>query len=183
MAPTKEQCLQQIQSTVDLLFQFESWENAAFVKALGLGIQGKKREARLEGTKDLNIRKYLQSATFDIFETEIYPKAVTTHFPTVNSIDGFLTEYRRGLWDIYWKLHEVANTFVSPLCMRDIACPLYERATCIKNAIVDLNRKIRRWEDVKKYGTPLHDLYIYETSEYNNHDEAEKNERKFGYDY
>lgn len=179
----KEDILSHIQKTVDLLYQFEEWENAAFVKALALGIQGKKREARLEGSKDLNIRKYLQSASFDIFEMEIYPQASPARFPAVNNIDGFLTEYRRGLWDIYWKIHEIANIFVAPLCMRDLACPLYDRASCIKDAIVDLNRKIKRYADMKQGGTALHDLMLYESSTYNNHDEAEKHESKMGYKY
>lgn len=181
--PNKEQCLQQIQKTVDLLYAFEEFENKAFVKALALGIQGKKREARIEGTKDTNIRKYLQSEAGDLFETEIYPNPVNVQFANVNNIETFLTEYRKGLWDMYWKLHEAANMFVAPLCLRDLACPLYDRAGCIKCAIVDLNRKIKRWKDMKEQGTALHDLYIYETSEYNNHDEAEKAEAKVGYKY
>lgn len=179
----KDDCIRQIQSTVDLLYQFEEWENMAFVKALSLGLQGKKREARYEGTKDLNIRKYLQSTAFDLFETEIYPKQAVTQFPPVNNIETFLSEYRRGLWDIYWKLHESANMFVAPLCLRDLACPLYDRASCIKNAIVELNRQIKRWNDMKQLGTPLHDLFIYETTEYNIHDEFEKKEESTGYRY
>lgn len=179
----KEECLQHIQSTVDLLYRFEEFENTAFIKALALGIQGKKREGRMAGTKDENIRKYLQSEAFDLFETEIYPKEAHAQFPAVNGIEAFLMEYRKGLWEMYRKLHEAANIFVAPLCLRDLACPLYDRAACIKCAIVDLNRKIKRWKDMKELGTPLHDLYIYETSEYNNHDEAEKAEAKSGYKY
>lgn len=181
--PNKDECVRQIQKAVDLLHALEMFENKAFVKALSLGIQGKKREARMEGTKDVNIMKYLQSEAFDLFETEIYPIETNTQFPNVNSIEAFLTEYRKGLWDIYWRLHEVANAFVSPLCLRDLACPLYDRASCIKKAIVDLNRKVKRWNDVKEYGTPLHDLLIYESTAYNNHDEAEKAEEKIGYKY
>lgn len=179
----KEDILNQIQKTVDLLWQFEEWENTAFVKALSLGIQGKKREARMEGTKDLNLRKYLQSSAYDLFSIEIYPKHTNMQFPQVVNIEGFLNEYRRGLWDIYWKMHEAANMFVAPLCMRDLACPLYDRASCIKDALIDLNRKIKRWEDTKQYGTPYHDLMIYESSWYNNHDSAEKKENKMGYNY
>lgn len=179
----KEECLALIQKTVDCLYQFEEWENCAFIEALALGIQGKKREARLEGSKDLNIRKYLQSEAGDMFETKLYPKASPVPFPAVSSVDAFLTEYRRGLWDMYWRLHECANMFVAPLCLRDLACPLYDRASCIRCAIVDLNRKIKRWNDMKTQGTALHDLFIYETSEYNNHDEAEKKEEKTGYKY
>lgn len=181
--PNKDECLRQIQKTVDLLYAFEEFENMAFVKALSLGIQGKKREARTEGTKDTNIRKYMQSEAYDLFETEIYPGQANVQFPNVNGIEAFLMEYRKGLWDMYWRLHESANAFVAPLCLRDLACPLYERAGCIKCAIVDLNRKIKRWKDMKEHGTPLHDLYIYETSEYNNHDEAEKIEASIGYKY
>jgi len=181
--PNKEQCIQQIQKIVDLLYAFEGWENAAFVKALSLGIQGKKRESRLSGTKDENIRKYLQSEAFDLFEAEVYPREAHSPFPAVNSTEMFLTEYRKGLWEMYWGLHEAANMFVAPLCLRDLACPLYDRAGCIKCAIVDLNRKIKRWKDMKEQGTALHDLYIYETSDYNNHDEAEKAEAKIGYKY
>lgn len=179
----KEEILAQIQKTVDLLYQFEEWENEAFVKALCLGIQGKKREARLEGAKDLNIRKYLQSAAYDLFEAEVYPQAAPAHFPQVNAVEMFLIEYRRGLWDIYWKLSEYANAFVAPLCMRDLACPLYDRASCIKDAIIDLNRKIQRYADMKQGGTALHDLLLYETTEYNNHDESEKKEKAMGYEY
>jgi len=181
--PNKEECIKHIQNTVDLLYRFEIFENTAFVKALALGVQGKKRESRISGTKDENIRKYLQSEAFDLFETEVYPMESYAQFPTVNSIDSFLIEYRKGLWEMYWKLHEAANIFVAPLCLRDIACPLYDKAGCIKCAIVDLNRKIKRWNDMKQLGTPLHDLYIYETTEYNNHDEAEKEEKKLGYKY
>lgn len=183
MAATKEQCLQQIQKTVDLLYAFEEFEDTAFVEALALGIQGKKRESRMEGTKDVNIRKYLQSEAGDLFEAKIYPNSAQVQFPAVSSVDAFLTEYRKGLWDMYWKLHEAANAFVAPLCLRDLACPLYERASCIKCAIVDLNRKIKRWKDMKEQGTALHDLYIYETSDYNNHDEAEAREKSVGYKY
>jgi len=179
----KTECLKHIQNTVDELFAFEEFENMAFVKALALGIQGKKREARIEGTKDENIRKYLQSEAGDLFETEIYPKPIPMPFPDVDNIESFLKEYRRGLWDIYYKLHESANAFVAPLCMRDLAKPLYHRASCIMCAIIDLNRKIKRWKDMKEHGTALHDLFIYETSEYNNHDEAEKKEAKMGYKY
>lgn len=179
----RDDCIGHIQKTVDLLYQFEEWENTAFVKALALGIQGKKRESRIAGTKDENIRKYLQSEAGDLFEVEIYPTLSQVQFPQVNGIDSFLVEYRKGLWDMYWRLHEAANVFVAPLCLRDIAKPLYHRAGCIKCAIVDLNRKIKRWNDMKTMGTPLHDLYIYETTEYNNHDEAEKQEKKTGYDY
>ena len=85
-------------------------------------------------------------------------------------------------WEMYWKLEDEANTFVAPLRLRDLACPLYDRASNIKEAIVDLNRKIKRYEDMKKHGTALHDLFIYETSEYNNHDEAEKEEHAVGYE-
>lgn len=181
--PNKEQCLQQIQKTVDLLYAFEKFEDMAFVEALALGIQGKKRESRKDGAKDMNVRKYLQSEAGDLFETKIFPGQAQVQFPPVNNIETFLMEYRKGLWDMYWKLHEAANMFVAPLCLRDLACPLYERASCIKHAIVDLNRKIKRWKDMKEQGTALHDLYIYETSEYNNHDEAEKAEAKLGYKY
>lgn len=181
--PNKEQCLQQIQKTVDMLYAFEEFEDTAFVEALALGIQGKKRESRMDGTKDMNVRKYLQSEAGDLFETKIYPNRTQVQFPTVNSVDTFLTEYRKGLWDMYWKLSEAANTFIVPLCLDDLACPLKKRASCIKKAIVDLNRKIKRWKDMKEQGTALHDLYIYETSEYNNHDEAEKAEAKTGYKY
>lgn len=179
--PNREQCLQQIQNTVDLLYRFEEFENTAFVKALSLGIQGKKREGRLAGTKDENIRKYFQSEAFDLFEAEIYPKEAHAKFPAANSVETFLTEYRKGLWEMYWNLHEAANAFVAPLCLRDLACPLYDRASCIKKAIVELNRQIKRWKDMKEQGTALHDLFIYETSEYNVHDEAEKAEVKMGY--
>lgn len=181
--PTKDECIRQIQKTVDLLYAFEEFENHAFVKALSLGIQGKKREGRIAGTKDENVRKYLQSEAYDLFETEIYPAETQATFPVVSSVEGFLTEYRKGLWGMYWSLHEAANAFVSPLCLRDLACPLYERAGCIKKAIVDLNRKIKRWKDMKEQGTALHDLYIYETTEYNIHDEAEKIEHSMGYKY
>lgn len=181
--PYKEEILNQIQKTVDWLFLFEEWENGAFVRALSLGIQGKKREARFEGSKDLNIRKYLQSAAGDIFETEIYPKMTPAPFPQVNNIEGFLSEYRRGLWDMYWKMSESANTFVAPLCMRDLACPLYERASCIKDTIITLNRQIQRWTDAKQYGTPYHDFILYETSDYNIHDHYEKKESMMGYNH
>lgn len=36
---------------------------------------------------------------------------------------------------------------------------------------------------MKQGGTALHDLLLYETTEYNNHDEAEKKEKAMGYDY
>lgn len=183
MVPTKEQCIQHIQNTVDLLNNFEKWEDIAFVKALSLGIQGKKREARLEGITDKNIKNFFQSDAFDFLTTEIYPHEANVHFPAVNNIDDFLTEYRKGLWEMYWKLMEAKNIFIVPLCLDDYAHPLKERALCIKKAIVDLNRKIKRWNDMKQYGTPLHDLFIYETTEYNNHDEAEKHEHKLGYKY
>lgn len=181
--PNRDECIAHIQKTVDLLYQFEEWENTAFVKALSLGVQGKKRESRTAGTKDENIRKYLQSEAGDLFETEIYPRQTQMHFPQVNGIESFLTEYRKGLWGMYWGLSEAANTFIVPLCLDDLACPLKKRAKCIKAAIVDLNRKIKRWNDMKTMGTPLHDLFIYETTEYNNHDEAEKAEEKVGYNY
>jgi len=181
--PDEKACIQHIQNSVDLLYRFEEFENTAFVKALSLGIQGKKREGRAAGTKDENIRKYLQSEAFDLFEVEIYPKDVHAPFPAVSSVETFLSEYRGGLWEMYWKLSEAGNVFVAPLCLKDLACPLYERASCIKKAIVDLNRKIKRYKDMKEQGTALHDLYIYETSDYNNHDEAEKAEAKIGYSY
>lgn len=181
--PDKTECLQHIQKTVDLLYALEEFENMAFVKALALGIQGKKRESRADGIKDTNIRKYLQSEAYDLFETEIYPVRTNMKSLDVTSIEAFLMEYRKGLWDMYWKLMEAANMFVSPLCMRDLAAPLYERASCIKKAIVDLNRKLKRWKDVKEQGTPLHDLMIYESTAYNNHDEAERKENALGYKY
>lgn len=183
MGVTKEQCVQHIQNTVDMLHDFEKWEDKAFVEALSLGIQGKKREARLEGVTDKNIKNFFQSDAFDFLTTKIYPRESNVQFPMVDSIESFLTEYRKGLWEMYWKLMEAKNTFIVPLCLDDYAEPLKKRAMCIKKAIIDLNRKIKRWEDMKKYGTPLHDLFIYETTEYNNHDEAEKMERKLGYDY
>lgn len=184
--PTIEECGQHIQNTVDLLYRFEKFENKAFVIALSFGIQGKKREGRIAGTVDENIRKYLQSEAFDLFGKKIFPNEPTEEsgsFPDVDNIESFLTEYRRGLWEMYWKLSNAANVFVAPLCLRDLSCPLYKRASCIKKAIVDLNRKIKRWHDMKEQGTALHDLFIYETTEYNNHDEAEKAEAKMGYDY
>lgn len=182
--PNKEECLRHIQKTVDLLYAFEEFEDTAFVEAQFWGIQGKKRESRGEGTVDGNIRKYLQSEAGDMFiGTKIFPNKTNTKFPNVNSAESFLTEYLNGLWDMYWKLHEAANVFVAPLCLRDLSCPLYERASCIRKAIVDLNRKIKRYNDMKTQGTALHDLYIYETTEYNNHDEAEKIEKKMGYKY
>lgn len=181
--PAKEQCLQQIQSTVDLLYRFEEFENTVFVKALSFGIQGKKRESRMAGTKDENIRKYLQSMAFDLFETEIYPREAHPEFPAADSVEMFLTEYRKGLWEMYWRISEAANVFVAPLCLRSLAKPLYHRAECIEESIIDLNRKIKRYTDMKEHGTALHDLYIYETSDYNNHDEAEKHEKKMGYHY
>jgi len=179
----KADCIRQIQNTVNYLYAFEEFENTAFVKALSLGIQGKKREARMEGTKDENIRKYLQSEAFDLFEVEIYPQKSNASFPNVNSVETFLAEYRNGLWDMYWKIMESANMFAAPLCLRDLACPLYERGSCIKCAIVDLNRKIKRYADMKAQGTALHDLMIYESTNYNNHDAAEKKEEKMGYKY
>lgn len=181
MPYSKADCLRHIQSTVDLLYAFEEWENTAFVKALALGIQGKKREARMAGTKDENIAKYLQSEAGDMFETEIYPKMSNSKFPSVDGIEAFMMEYRNGLWDMYGKLHESANTFVTPLCLADVAQPLYKQCRCIKCALVDINRKIKRWNDMKEHGTALHDLYIYETSEYNNHDAAEAKEGMMGY--
>lgn len=181
--PNKNECIQHIQKTVDFLYAFEEWENIAFVKALSLGIQGKKRESRVAGAKDENIRKYLQSEAGDLFEVEMYPNHASTQFPRVDDVESFLIQYRNGLWDMYWKLHEAANVFVAPLCLRELAKPLYHRADCIRCAIVDLNRKIKRWDDMKEQGTALHDLFIYETTEYNNHDEAEKMEHKIGYDY
>lgn len=177
------QCIQHIQNTVDLLYRFEDFEDAAFVEALALGIQGKKREERLAGTIDGSIRKYLQSEAGDLFGAKIIPNKNQSSFPAANDVETFLTEYRKGLWEMYWKLHEAANTFVAPLCLRDLAKPLYKRASCIKCAIVDLNRKIKRWKDMKEQGTALHDLFIYETSDYNNHDEAEKAEAKIGYNF
>lgn len=181
--PTREECIRHIQRTVDMLYNFEEFEDAAFVEALSLGIQGKKREERLAGTIDGNLRKYLQSEAGDLFGEKIYPNRIQTSSFAASTIDGFLTEYRNGLWEMYWKLHEAANTFVAPLCLRDLAKPLYCRASEIRCALIDLNRKVKRWKDMKEQGTALHDLYIYETSEYNNHDEAEKAEAKLGYDY
>lgn len=183
MMPNKNECLQHIQNTVDMLYSFEEFENIAFVKGLSLGIQGKKRESRMSGTIDENIRKYLQSEAFDMFETEIYPKEAHSAFPAVNSIEMFLTEYRKGLWEMYWKLSESANTFIVPLCLDDLACPLKKRASCIRKAIVELNRQIKRWNDCKQLGTPIHDLFIYETSDYNIHDSMEKKEESMGYRY
>jgi len=143
-----------------------------------LGILGKKRESRTAGAKDENIRKYLQSEAFDMFEVEIYPKETHTQFPTVTGTEDFLMKYREGLWEMYWKLSEAANVFVAPLRLKDLACPLYDRASCIKKAVIELNRQIKRWKDTKEQGTALHDLLIYETSSYNIHDVAETQEKK-----
>lgn len=181
--PAKEECLAHIQKSVNMINAFMAWEAKASIKALALGIQGKKRESGAQMIKALNIMKCFQREAFDLFEAEIYPstqQALT--FPDISGIEQFFVEYRRGLWAMYWESQEAANTFVAPLCMRHLSKLLYEHGACIRTEIVDVNRKIKRWNDMKSYGTSLHDLYIYETTEYNNHDEAEKQEKEFGYD-
>lgn len=189
MPYNKIECVNHIQKVIDWLYAFESWEDSAFVKALALGVQGKKREARLAETKYGNVRKYLQSTAGDFFleETgevvEIYPNPTTVKFPHISDPESFLTEYRSGLRDMCYKLHEAANTLVAPLCLRKMSKPLYELSDCLFDEVVDLNRAIKRYADMKKHGTALHDLFIYETSDHNVHDTAEKREAKSGYDY
>ena len=99
-------------------------------------------------------------------------------FPEPSDIEHFLKEYRDGLWTMFWQLGELKNTFIVPLCLDELAELLSCRKSQIKCAIVDLNRKIKRWESMKQIGTPLHDLLIYETTDYNNHDSAEIREEK-----
>ena len=138
----------------------------------------------MSGTEDLNLRKYLQSEAYDLFETEIYPRAYDIDFPNVKDIETFLVEYRKGLWEMYWKIMEAANTFIAPLCLRDLACALYDRASCIKKQLVEINREIARYENAERGGAAYHDIMIYETGFENVHDKAEAvEEKKTGYKY
>lgn len=179
--PNKEECLQHIQRAVNAINAFQQWEAKASIEALALGIQGKKRESGVGRVDDVIILEHLQRESFDMFEEKIFPTGQITPFPDTTSVEQFLDEYRKGLWGMFWQLGELKNTFIVPLCLDEIAELLTCRKSQIKCAIVDLNRKIRRFKDMKQHGTALHDLLIYETTEYNNHDEAEKKEKSLGY--
>lgn len=177
MEMKKKETIDLIQYTVDCLVEASDWEDVAFVKALSIGLQGEKRVNRFEGTGDNNIRKYLQSEAFDIFEHEIHVHHEDVHFPRVTTPEEFFDAYRKKLWEMYYILHGAANKFVAPLCMKCLSDCLYQRAHCLKKDIVRVNRTIARLRQKGQY----HDLMIYETTWENVHDEYEEKEHEHGY--
>lgn len=179
MEMRKKETVQLIKYTVDCLVAASDWEDVAFVEALGLGLQAEKRVNRFEGTKDNNIRKYLQSEAFDIFETKIHIEHDEVQFPRVTTPEEFFMAYREKIWEMMYILHDVANKFVSPLDMKCLSECLYDRVKCLKEDIVRVNRTIARLRQKGQY----HDLLIYETSWENWHDDMEKKEHENGYNH
>jgi hypothetical protein len=177
MPYNKQECISHIQKTVNLLTDLEAWEDMAFVEAQSLGLQGEKRENRYEGTIDGGIRKYLQSEAFDLFDAKIHVNPSSIHFAESAEPVEFLEMYCAGLWDIMYKLHDAANMLVSPHCLRSMATPVYARCECIKDAIIDISRKIKRYRAVEKHGTPLHDLYRESNTAETKHDRFEPLEK------
>jgi len=173
----KKSAVAHIQTTVNLLQQMEEWGEQAMLASMKHGLQGSKRENRFESSKDVYLRKFLQSEAMDLFGAEIHAQASSMKFPETSDPLSYLTEYCRGLWDIYQKLHAASNTFVAPLCLRDLAQPLYERCTCIRKAIIDIERKIKRYENMERYGTAYHDLLRQDTADESKHDNFEALEK------
>jgi len=181
MDKLRTETIAHIQETVNLLADMASWQESAFLHAMSHGLQGDKRENRYESTIDDINRKYLMSEAMGMFGVEVEPHSTTMKFPKTNEPLDFLKEYYAGLCDIYHKIHLAANTFVSPLCMRDLAQPLYDRASCIRKIITMLKRDIDRYEAVKVHGTPLHDLYRVNNTAETKHDLVEPKENSIGY--
>ena|GEM_PF-1679262 len=181
MAFDRSACIEELRSIINELAVFEAFQNVAFVEAHDLGIQGKKREARLADTKFGNIRKYLQSEARDLFGVKIFPAEAQNPFSYSGGVEGFLKAYKEALWHVYVTLHSSANRLVAPHLLRHLANPLYEQAECVKKEYVVICREIERYDAMKNGGTPLHDFMLYNTSDHNVHDEAEDKESGVGY--
>jgi hypothetical protein len=175
----KQECVEQIQSTINLLHNLEQWERQSLLKAMTHGLQGEKRQDRHESGLDSDIIKYLQSEAFDLFEVEIYPTNSSITFADTNTAVEYLKVYRNGIIDVYTKLHEAANRFVI-LCLRKLSVPLYKRCECLHEAIVEVNRDIRRYEAIREHGTALHDLMRTNNTLESKHDRFEKIENYIG---
>jgi len=172
-----------IQQSINLLADMSAWEESAFLIAMKHGLHGSKRENRHESTIDANIRKYLQSETMDMFCISVYPYPSKMQFPETEEPLDFLKEFLKGLWEMYTNIHELANKFVSPLNLRHLSKPLYRRAECIMESIVRTKRAINRYEMVKTYATPLHDLYRTNNTDESLHDIFDPLESKIGYEF
>jgi len=179
----KNSAISHIQSTVNLLHQIELWEEHAMLAAMKHELHGSKRENRHESGVDNKIRKFIQTETMDLFDTEVIPVHTNMKFPETSSSLDYLKEYLKGLWDIYAKLHNHANQFVSPLLLRHYAAPLYERCECIKKSIVRTSRSIKRFDYVSSVGTAAHDLYRTNCADESLHDDFESAEKAHGYDF
>ena len=170
-----------IQETINLLADMEIWEETAFLQSMHHGLQGDKRENRHTSMVDAYIRKYLMSEAMGMFGAILEPHKTSIKFPKTDEPLEHLKAYLSGLWDIYYKLHEAANKFVSPLFMKDLAKPLYDRASEIRKSIVMAQRDVDRYEAVSKHGTALHDLYRANNTAETKHDILEPKEEGMGF--
>ncbi|MDR2559790.1 MAG: hypothetical protein LBC86_09680 [Oscillospiraceae bacterium] len=177
----KQAITQHIQSTLNLLEDLLQWERSAFVRAMRYGLQGEKRQNRHELICDMGIINYFQCYCMDRIDgMEIHPtKSMAMLEETTSPLD-YLQKYRKGLESIQYKLHEAANKFVAPLCMRGLSKPLYERVECLDEAIIEVNRQINEWKMVEQYGTNAHHLLRSNNTQETKHDKFEKKEK---YDY
>jgi len=176
----KKNTINLLQRCINKLAIAAEWEESAMVKAVSLGLEGEKRKNRYESTMDTNIRKYFQTAAFDIFETELYPDTVSRkNLENIKDPESFFAEYLKFLWEFYDTLTTAANQFVAPLCFRKLAQPLYCRADCLLEEIICTQRRLKRG---RKNGFG-HDLDVYEYSWENVHDKYEGLENAVGYEY
>lgn len=176
----KDEIIRVAQSTIDMLAVVADWEEVAMLKAMDLDIHGEKRKNRYEGTKDTCIKKHLQCKIKDKFGITILSKPIMQHadLSSINDPEKFFMAYLDILWQMYEKLHEASNKFVT-LYMKPLTCALDERCCCIDAEIDKVNRRLSRG---RKAGWS-HDLLIYEQGWENVHDEYEQKENEAGYKY
>ena len=133
MMKNKHECVGLIQKAVNTLYEFEQWENTAMIEALSLGIQGKKRESRYDGAKYNIGWKYLSCKAFGAFEAKMYPTITNIQFEQTESVEMFLDEYKKGIWHMYFAIHELANAFVIAN-MQPLSKCLFKSAKCLFKA-------------------------------------------------
>ncbi len=166
------------QSAINLLCASAEWNALAHLRAQSLGLQGEKREARIDEHDAMWLKQYIASTANDLFGAEMRAYPVQLSLPdSMNSIPGYFEGLRQKLEDEYDHLHRIANELVVA-GFRPIAEKLYCRTDALFCRLIEVRRTVK---EGALADWAYHHVSRYQVGYHNVHDDAEKKERDRGY--